>query len=61
MGEVPGRGYEAGVVRAVAVGGWPGRGGGGFHPAWGSAHRQAVRGADRSPGIPGCRSSRPLL
>lgn len=51
-------GYEAVVARAMAVGGWPGRGGGGFRPVRSSAHKQVVHDASRSPG---CRSSHPLL
>lgn len=48
---------EAAVVWGVAVGGWPEHEGGGFHPAWGLAHRQAVHGAAHNPG---CKSTRPL-
>lgn len=53
-------GYVAVVVEEAAVGGWPRHGGGGCHPAWGSAHRQVVHGGAHSPGTPGCRSSHPL-
>lgn len=51
-------GCVAVVVAEGAVGGW--HGGGGCHPAWGSAHRQVVHGGVHSPGSPGCRSSHPL-
>lgn len=53
-------GYVAVVVEEAAVGGWPDCGGGGFHPAWSSAHRQVVHGGAHSPGSPGCRNSYPL-
>lgn len=53
-------GYEAVVVGEAAVGGWSLHGGGGCHPAWGSAHTQVVHGEAHSPGSPGCRSSHPL-
>lgn len=49
-------GCEAVVVWEEAVGGWPGRGGEGFH----LARRQGVHGVDHSPGTPDCRSSHPL-
>lgn len=48
------------AVAEAAVGGWSEDGGGGCHPAWGSAHRQAVHGGAHSPGSPGCKSSHPL-
>lgn len=56
-----GEGGDEGCVAVgeAAVGGWRVRVGGGSHPAWGSARRQEVRDGVRSPGSPGCRSSRP--
>lgn len=57
--EVGDGGYVAVVVEEVAVGGWPGHGDGGCHPALGPAHRQVVHGGAQNPGTPGYRSIHP--